>query len=266
MNVESTVSMEPTVNTAPGLSLNDVSLTLGEHLVFSNLTLNIPAGQWHAVLGRSGIGKSSLIRLLAGIQKADSGTLQSDDGIPLSDRVAYMSQDDGLLPWLSVIDNVQLGPKLRGEKSSKSQTDATALIAKTGLTGWEEALPRDLSGGMRQRVALARTLLEDRPVVLMDEPFSRLDAITRAELQQLAFSLLETKTVVLVTHDPVEALRLAHHIVILQGGVPTQTDYMQPVLTSLPGSVEDPLFAKNLSKLWSLLKSDYSDNSLRQSA
>ena len=258
--------MNTVVNTAPGLSLKDVSLTLGDHPVFSQLTLNLAAGQWHAVLGRSGIGKSSLIRLLAGIQKADSGTVRSDDDGSLSSRVAYMSQDDGLLPWLSVIDNVQLGPKLRGNKNNESHTTAKALIAKTGMTGWEDALPRDLSGGMRQRVALARTLLEDRPVVLMDEPFSRLDAITRAELQQLAFSLLETKTVVLVTHDPVEALRLARHIVILQGGEPTRTDYMQSALTSLPASVDDPLFTKNLSELWSLLESGYSHSSLRRSA
>ena len=109
--------MNTAVNTAPGLLLKDVSLTLGDHPVFSQLTLNLAAGQWHAVLGRSGIGKSSLIRLLAGIQKADSGTVRSDDDGSLSSRVAYMSQDDGLLPWLSVIDNVQLGPKLRGNKN-----------------------------------------------------------------------------------------------------------------------------------------------------
>jgi len=209
---------------------------------------------------------SIVVRLLAGIQKADRGSISADDEKPLFERVAYMSQDDGLLPWLSVIDNVQLGPILRGEKSQQSHAIAESLIEQTGMAGWESALPRDLSGGMRQRVALARTLLEDRPVVLMDEPFSRLDAITRDELQVLAFTLLESRTVVLVTHDPVEALRLAQSIHILQGAHPTQVDSLQLEANTQLRRIEDPLFVQKLGELWSLLSKDASASAIRQSA
>ena len=239
-----------------GIRIDSVSLTLGDHRVFTDLDMHMSGGQWHAVLGRSGIGKSTLVRLLAGIQQADQGTVNvnTDDDKPLQQRVAYMAQDDGLLPWLSVIDNVQLGPKLRGEKSENTTEAATLLLQQTGMPGWESALPRDLSGGMRQRAALARTLLEDQPVVLMDEPFSRLDAITRDELQNLAHTLLESKTVVLITHDPVEALRLAGSVHILHGGHPTQIDSLALAAASQPRNIDDPQFVEKLAELWSLMK------------
>jgi len=242
--------------TTAGIHIDGVSLTLGQHPVFTDLNLHMQGGQWHAVLGRSGIGKSTLVRLLAGIQQADCGTVKFHTNVkqPLQQRVAYMAQDDGLLPWLSVIDNVQLGPRLRGQKSKKTADTATLLLQQTGMTGWESSLPRDLSGGMRQRAALARTLLEDCPVVLMDEPFSRLDAITRDELQNLAFTLLEKKTVVLVTHDPVEALRLAGNVHILHGGDPTQIDSLALAAAAQPRNIDDPQFVEKLSELWLLMK------------
>jgi len=245
--------------TTAGIHIEGVSLTLGEHPVFSGLNLRMQGGQWHAVLGRSGIGKSTLVRLLAGIQQADAGTVNADDNKPLQQRVAYMAQDDGLLPWLTVIDNVQLGPELRGKKSRKTAEAAALLLQQTGMSGWESALPRDLSGGMRQRTALARTLLEDQPVVLMDEPFSRLDAITRDELQNLAYTLLESKTVVLVTHDPVEALRLAGSVHVLHGGHPTEIDSLALAPASQPRNIDDPQFVEKLSELWSCMKTPEPD-------
>jgi putative hydroxymethylpyrimidine transport system ATP-binding protein len=114
-----------------------------------------------------------------------------------------------------VQDNVTLGARLRGEPADREQ--ARQLIARTGLTRQTSQLPATLSGGQRQRAALARTLMEDRPVVLMDEPFSALDAITRARLQALAATLLSGRTVLLVTHDPLEALRLGHRIHVMAG-------------------------------------------------
>ena len=242
--------------TAPGICIDHVSLALGEHSVFNDFNLTLKGGQWHAVLGRSGIGKSSLIKLLAGIHKADSGSVRATDDQPMNQRLAYMSQDDGLLPWLSVIDNIQLGPKLRGEKRKYFVDASKALLEKTGLAGWESALPFELSGGMRQRVALARTLLEERPVVLMDEPFSRLDAITRDELQNLAFSLLKHKTVVLITHDPVEALRLASCVYILHGGHPTRIESVQLTPSNSPRAMDDPMPVSKLGELWSQLGSN----------
>ena len=115
-----------------------------------------------------------------------------------------MAQSDLLLPWLGALDNVLLGRRLRGERGGRRA--ARALLAEMGLAGSESLRPAALSGGMRQRVALARTLFEDRPIVLMDEPFAALDAITRTRLQDLAVARLGGRTVLLVTHDPLEAI------------------------------------------------------------
>lgn len=133
----------------------------------------------------------------------------------MTNRVAYMAQQDLLLPWLSLRDNVLLGARLRGEVPEADKADY--LLERAGLTALTEALPTSLSGGQRQRAALVRTLLEDRPVILMDEPFSALDPMTRLALQDLAAEMLTGRTVLLVTHDPLEALRLGHRVLVLEG-------------------------------------------------
>ncbi len=137
----------------------------------------------------------------------------ADDGAGLDGRIALMAQQDLLLPWLSVRDNVLLGHRLRGASRAelrRLREPAAALLARVGLERDADRLPGTLSGGMRQRAALARTLMEDRPIVLMDEPFSALDVVTRHRLQDLAAELLVGRTVLLVTHNPLEALRLGH--------------------------------------------------------
>ena len=186
--------------------------------VFSALDLILPAGQTTCLLGPSGVGKTSLLHLVAGLLPDAVGEAVDEHGRTVQGRVAYLAQQDLLLPWLSVLDNVLLGGRLRGETVSPAATDrARDLIARVGLAGREGDRPGTLSGGMRQRVALARTLMEDRPVVLMDEPFSSLDAITRYDLQGLAAECLAGRTVLLVTHDPLEALRLGHRVLVMAG-------------------------------------------------
>ena len=180
-------------------------------LLFDGLELALERGRWTCLLGPSGVGKSSLLRVIAGLERLESGNLSVLGGA----SVAYMAQQDLLMPWLSALDNVSLGARLRGEKPDRER--ALALLERVGLGAEADALPRTLSGGMRQRVALARTLMEDRPVVLMDEPFSALDAITRMRLQELASGLLAGRTVLLVTHDPLEALRLGERIYVMAG-------------------------------------------------
>ena len=180
-------------------------------LLFDGLELALERGRWTCLLGPSGVGKSSLLRVIAGLERLESGNLSILGGA----SVAYMAQQDLLMPWLSALDNVSLGARLRGEKPDRER--ALALLERVGLGAEADALPRTLSGGMRQRVALARTLMEDRPVVLMDEPFSALDAITRMRLQELASGLLAGRTVLLVTHDPLEALRLGERIYVMAG-------------------------------------------------
>jgi putative hydroxymethylpyrimidine transport system ATP-binding protein len=198
------------------VSLRGARLVYGGLVLFDNLNLELPNGGFTCLLGPSGIGKSSLLRLLAGLTPPGiSGDLRGGDGLPLTGRVAYMAQQDLLLPWLNVLDNVTLGSRLRGERTNRHR--ALDLLARVGLADCVLARPDTLSGGMRQRVALARTLMEDRPVVLMDEPFSGLDALTRLRLQTLAAELLADRTVLLVTHDPLEALRLGQQILVMNG-------------------------------------------------
>lgn len=199
------------MTTAPGIVFSGTGELDGK-VLFGPLEIEIAAGRWTCLLGPSGIGKSTILRHIAGLETGAtlSGTITVTDAQPLTGRVAYMAQSDLLLPWLDVTGNVALGAKLRGERPDPVWIEA--VIAEVGLTGHAHKRPRHLSGGMRQRVALARTLIEDRPVVLLDEPFSALDARTRAEMQELAFRVLSKRTVLLVTHDPAEAARLGSRI------------------------------------------------------
>ncbi|PTP58969.1 hydrogenase expression protein [Vibrio splendidus] len=227
------------VNTV-GVQLSSATLRYrdSEHATLSGLSLSLNAGKWTVLLGRSGCGKTTVLRYLAGLldDKVEwQGTLATSDELPLTDRIAYMAQQDLLLPWLSVIDNVCLSHRFQNPVSDKAlQTNqALELLAEVGLADYANAMPDQLSGGMRQRVALARTLMQDKPVVLMDEPFSALDAVTRHKLQSLACELLRDKTVVLITHDPQEAVRLADNLYVLQG-TPANAQSLSVPLTSTP--------------------------------
>jgi putative hydroxymethylpyrimidine transport system ATP-binding protein len=201
----------------PAVRLDVPALRYDGQLLFQDLQLELPAGQWTCLLGPSGVGKTTLLRLIAGLEPG--GQVDAGPG-GLRGRFALMAQQDLLLPWLNVRDNVLLGHRLRGIRRTARGAlaeEADALLERVGLAGRGPAAPATLSGGMRQRVALARTLMERRPVVLMDEPFSALDAITRHRLQDLAAELLAGRTVLLVTHHPLEALRLADRIWVLSG-------------------------------------------------
>jgi putative hydroxymethylpyrimidine transport system ATP-binding protein len=183
--------------------------------LFGPLRLEITAGEWTCLLGPSGVGKTSLLRLIAGLETGIDfdGRVAASDGSPLAGRIAYMAQSDLLFPWLDVTGNALIGARLRHEPPDRAR--AARLIARVGLVAHAAKRPSELSGGQRQRAALARTLMEDRPVILLDEPFSALDARTRAEMQDLAADLLAGCTVLLVTHDPAEAARLGHRIFVL---------------------------------------------------
>ncbi|MEI4486970.1 ABC transporter ATP-binding protein [Frigidibacter sp. MR17.14] len=195
----------------PGLVLQGAA-RFGAQPLFPPLDFRADAGEWTCLLGPSGVGKSTILRLFAGLDTgaAFEGHVGADDGAALAGRVTFMAQDDLLLPWLDALGNVTLGARLRGERPDRAR--ASEILGRVGLQGFEARLPSELSGGQRQRLALARTLMEDRPVVLLDEPFSALDAATRARMQGLAAELLAGRTVLLVTHDAAEAARLGQRI------------------------------------------------------
>jgi putative hydroxymethylpyrimidine transport system ATP-binding protein len=199
---------------APAVRLAGTARLEGAPL-FGPLAIELGAGTWTCLLGASGVGKSTVLRLIAGLPTgvAFHGTVTASDRLSLDGRVAYMAQSDLLFPWLDVLGNVTLGARLRGAAPDVGR--ARGLLDRVGLSARADRRPRTLSGGERQRAALARTLMEDRPVILLDEPFSALDARTRAEMQELAAELLAGRTVLLVTHDPGEAARLGHAILLM---------------------------------------------------
>jgi putative hydroxymethylpyrimidine transport system ATP-binding protein len=199
---------------APALHLRGAHSIDGAHL-FGPVDVTFGAGQWTCILGRSGVGKSTLLRLIANLACAGDfeGHIEASDGANIAGRVSFIAQTDLLLPWLSVVENIVLGARLRGENPDMEK--AMRLLDRVSLSDHANKKPNALSGGMRQRTALARTLMEDRCIALLDEPFSALDASTRADMQELAAEVLVDKTVLLVTHDPAEAARLGHQILVL---------------------------------------------------
>lgn len=225
---------------SPGIRLHDIGLTYAGQPLFSRLSAHFKGGCWHSILGRSGVGKSSLLQSMAGLLSGSelSGSVSADDGQSLHGRVAWMGQRDALLPWLSVQENVLLGSRLRKQRSGSGLQRANELLRQVGLGELGPRMPEQLSGGQRQRVALARTLMEDKPVVLMDEPFSALDAITRLQLQDLAAALLHGKTVLLITHDPLESLRLSDQVWVMTGR-PVVLEMMFDIDTPAPRALDD---------------------------
>jgi ABC-type nitrate/sulfonate/bicarbonate transport system ATPase subunit len=190
--------------------LDRVARRFGEVVALEDLSLSVESGEVVALVGPSGCGKSTLLELLAGLQDPDAGQIAAEPA-------AYMPQRDLLLPWRTALANAALALECAGVRKADARRAAQPLFERFGLRGFERARPYELSGGMRQRVALARTFLSGRPLVLLDEPFASLDQITRGSLQEWLAGALreEPRTVVLVTHDVQEALYLADRVAIM---------------------------------------------------
>ena len=205
----------------PAIQIKNFSLAYRGNSLFKHFNVTFIEGRWSCILGPSGIGKSSLLRAIAGLTTVDN--IQTSGTIEFATKLgahptAFLAQADGLLPWLTLQDNVLLGYRLRKQCISSQQTSkAQHLLAQVGLSNVSQDYPNTLSVGMRQRVALARTMMENKAIVLMDEPFAAVDTLTKHSLHHCVTKQFQRKTVILVTHDPLEALRLSHTIYIMQG-------------------------------------------------
>ncbi|MDH3001046.1 phosphonate ABC transporter ATP-binding protein [Chelonobacter oris] len=196
------------------VEIHALTLAFNGQQLFGELNFALPKGEWTVLLGRSGVGKSTLLRAIAGLEK--HAVQQGQIHFPQPLKLAWLAQQNSLYPWLSIVDNVQLEQHLNGTKNAETQAKAEYLLTAVQMTPHRHKPCYQLSDGQRQRVALARTLMQDADLILMDEPFSALDAVTRLQLQDLSCRLLAGKTVLLITHDPQEAIRLGDRIYTLQ--------------------------------------------------
>ena len=210
----------PSNLTGPVVDADALTHSYGDLQTLERLSLQVRQGEVIGLAGPSGCGKSTLLELLCGLAEPTGGRLSVGGATESEGRLgacAYMPQQDLLLPWYSAVDNAALALRNAGMSKRDARAKAAELFPRFGLAGFENSRPAELSGGMRQRVAFLRTLAAGKPILLLDEPFASLDAITRAGMQEwLAEALAaEPRTVILVTHDVEEALYLCDRVAIL---------------------------------------------------
>lgn len=218
--------------------------------VLDGLNFDIYERDFVSIIGPSGCGKTTVFNVIAGLLEPDGGSMMfRGEVVPgLRGRVGYMMQKDLLFPWRTVLQNVMLGLEMKGVQQGEALDTAREYLSTFGLSGFENAYPRTLSGGMRQRTALIRTLIMDPDILLLDEPFSALDYQTRLYLEGVLLDAVETfnKTVILVTHDIDEAVALSKRVVVL-GNRPTKVKAVHEIgldARSPVGARSDPRFAE----------------------
>ena len=240
MQISASVRQENGRNASPGaIRIDGVQKVYqdGENslLALDRISLDIPKNSFVSLLGPSGCGKSTLLKLIAGIEKPSGGTIQCGSELVngINTRVAYVPQGRGLFPWMTLLANIEFPLRIAGIAPAERQRRAMEWIERVRLGGFEHRFPRQLSGGMEKRGSLARALIADKPILLMDEPFGPLDAHTRLSLQQQLTQLWEDvkNTVVFVTHDVIEAIALSDLIIVLSPRPGRITDV---VTVSLP--------------------------------
>ncbi|HSZ43371.1 MAG TPA: ABC transporter ATP-binding protein [Trebonia sp.] len=227
-------------------ALTDVSFAVGDR-------------EFCAIVGPSGCGKSTLLNLASGLRPATAGTVYVDERPVrgLVRDIGYVTQDSNLLPWLTVEDNIRLPLQIRGMPAADQESLVARWIGLVGLDGFRQSYPRQLSGGMQKRCSIARTLVYDPPILLMDEPFGALDAMTKAHMQDTLLKLWEgrPKTVLFVTHDLSEALALADKVVVITSR-PGRVRTVVPVDIERPRDVfhtsEHPEFSRQHRALWDM--------------
>jgi ABC-type nitrate/sulfonate/bicarbonate transport system ATPase subunit len=226
----SPASPEPAAKSAPILELRAVTKSFGQVTALAGLEASVAKGEFVTVVGPSGCGKSTLFNIVAGLEEPDAGGILRFEGnschaADLLGRVSFMPQRDLLLPWRNVVDNAILALDVEGVPRAQARAKALKMLPEFGLAGFEQQYPYQLSGGMRQRVALMRSFLFERDLMLLDEPFGALDALTRAMMQRWLLDVWQKyrRTILFITHDVDEAIFLGDRVL---------------VMTARPGSVK----------------------------
>jgi NitT/TauT family transport system ATP-binding protein len=228
-----------------------------------DVSLSVRAGEFCAVVGPSGCGKSTTLTLISGLEQPSAGEVRVL-GRPvrgIDNHVGFMFQTDAVFPWKSVLDNVAVGPRFRGTRKAEARERARDWIQRVGLSGFEHHYPHQLSGGMRKRVALAQTLINEPQILLMDEPFSSLDVQTRTLMENELLTLWSTTSasVVFVTHDLEEAISLADRVCVITAG-PGTVKGIYPIDLPRPRNVAeirfDPRFVQLYHQIWEDLRDE----------
>lgn len=251
----------PVSSPESAVSVRNVSKNYGTVEALKNLSLEFPRGELTSLLGPSGCGKTTLLKIIAGLLSADTGDIEVNSKRvtgPGSDR-AFVFQDFALLPWASVIRNVAFGLELRGVAKSEREAIAEKYIGNVGLSGFEKAYPHELSGGMRQRVGLARALAVDSQVLLLDEPFSAVDEQNRRKFQEDLLELVrhENKTFIFVTHSIEEAVYVSDQIAILLPRPSRVSEIIRPSSfrnKDVENIRRDPEYLDIVDEIWASLR------------
>ena len=251
------------------VSLTEVSISYrgldgSEYPAVREIDLHLTAGRFVSVVGPTGCGKSTLLNAVAGLLRPTSGEVRID-GTPLrglNERAGYLFQQDALLPWKTVLENVELGLRLRGVPPAERAGRATELLRRVGLAGFERSYPHQLSGGMRRRTAVAQTWIVDPDILLMDEPFGALDVQTRQIMENELLRLWagSGKTVLFVTHDLDEAISLSDEVVLLSAGPGSRVVGRYPVELPRPRDLlnirTQPAFTESYARIWADLREE----------
>jgi NitT/TauT family transport system ATP-binding protein len=249
---------------SPKVAVREVSVTFESHgqpvLALDRISLEVAAGEFLCVVGPSGSGKSTLLRVLAGLLRQTAGTVHIEADRPGTPLTAMVFQEHALLPWRTVLDNVTFGLENRGVERGAREARAREMLALVGLTRFARHYPHQLSGGMKQRVGIARALAADPEVLLMDEPLAALDAQTRTIMQEELLRIWATlgKTVVYVTHSLEEALLLGDRVVLLTAR-PGRVSQVFAVDLGRPRGLEvraSPGYGALLDKIWAQLREE----------
>jgi NitT/TauT family transport system ATP-binding protein len=253
---------------SPAIELRNVTKRFrtpkgGVFTALRDFDLTIQSGEFCAVVGPTGCGKSTTLTLVSGLERPSAGTV-TVAGQPVSGitpGVGFVFQQDAVFPWKSVLDNVAAGPRFRGQSRTKANAGARDWLRRVGLAGFEDRYPHQLSGGMRKRVALAQSLINEPQVLLMDEPFSALDVQTRSIMSDELLSLWELTrpAVIFVTHDLEEAIALADKVVVLTAGPGTIKSVFQVDLPRPRRTQEirfEPEFVAIYEQIWDALRSE----------